>query len=249
MGIEELIHPGVKVDVYPLLRGDEEENLSQRDRVYKSQLLDFAKNGNLIISMPMDGGKMVLLPLNIRFAFVFYARQGLYRAEGQAVNRYKTENCYMVEVELKSQLDKFQRREYYRYPCLIDMTYFEITEDELATGTGERIFVQLQQKNLMEEREHFGRIIDLSGGGIKIRTAEKIAPGTNLLMWIFLKSDAFEKQYYILGNTIECVLGDTKNELKYESRIRFILDDDKTREDIIRYIFEEERKARSRTGR
>jgi c-di-GMP-binding flagellar brake protein YcgR len=249
MELEELIHPGVKVDVYPLLRGDGEEGVSQRDKIYKSQVLDYAKNGNIILAMPMDAGKMVLLPLNIRFDFVFYARQGLYRAEGQAVNRYKTENCYMVEVELKSQLEKYQRREYYRYPCLIDITYFEITTEEMAQGTGEMIFVQLQKKNAMEERERFGRIVDLSGGGIKIRTAEKINPGTNLLMWIFLKSDVLDKQYYILGNTIECMKGENKNELPYEARIRFVLDDDKTREDIIRYIFEEERKARNRNGR
>jgi c-di-GMP-binding flagellar brake protein YcgR len=249
MDFANMIEPGMKVDIYPLLRDDEDENARYRGKVYKSQVLDLAENGNFVMSMPTDGGKMFLLPLDVRYDFVFYARKCLFRAEGVAVDRYKTENCYMAEIELKTRPEKFQRREYYRYPCLIDITYFTLTDEEVEWGTGEKIFVRLQRMGLAEEKEHFGRILDMSGGGIKIRSAEQIAPGQNILLWIFLKSDTLDKEYHIVGNVVESVRSEDRTEMKFETRIRFLLDSDKTREEIIRYIFEEERKDRNNTGR
>jgi c-di-GMP-binding flagellar brake protein YcgR len=243
----DMIEPGMKVDIYPILRADEEENVKYRDKVYKSQVLDIDKNGNYIVSMPTDGGKMYLLPLDVRYYFVFYARKCLYRAEAVAVNRYKTENCYMVEIELKTAPEKYQRREYYRYPCLIDITYFHITEEEVEKGTGEQLFVKLGKDGNLDERERAGRILDMSGGGLKIRSYEKLDTGQNLLLWIFLKSEALDREYHILGKVIDCVRTEDANaDMKFETRIQFQLDSEGTREEIIRYIFEEERKGRKR---
>ena len=36
----------------------------------------------------------------------------------------------MLEMELKSQPEKFQRREYFRYPCLLDFKYYELAAEQ-----------------------------------------------------------------------------------------------------------------------
>ena len=62
-------------------------------------------------------------------------------------------------------------------------------------------------------------------------------------MELELISDKMDKQYHIKGR----IVGWKKleyREPRYETRIEFIMEDNKVREDIIRYIFEEERKKR-----
>lgn len=44
-------------------------------KIYKSQVLDLKENGNLEISMPVERGKLVLLPLGIRMEFIFSRRE------------------------------------------------------------------------------------------------------------------------------------------------------------------------------
>ena len=50
----------------------------------------------------------------------------------------------------------------------------------------------------------------------------------------------------IVGNVIACVEVRLPVKVVYESRIRFHIEDNRMREEIIRYIFEEERKVRQK---
>ena len=85
----------------------------------------------LKISMPTEGTKLILLPLDVRLEFVFYSGGFLYKSIGQIVERFKRDNIYTLEVELKTRLEKFQRREFYRYECSIDFKFFELTEEQV----------------------------------------------------------------------------------------------------------------------
>ena len=129
MNISEVIHLGDKVDIRVLQKVEQTRDIDETVTVYKSQVLDIRENGNLELSMPTTKGKLELLMLGIRYELVFYSCGSLYRAVGVVKERYKTDNLYMVEIELKSPLEKFQRREYYRLPCLLDFHYFPVTEE------------------------------------------------------------------------------------------------------------------------
>lgn len=249
MTISDIISPGDKVDI-KFMQEVEQRN-AELAKTYKSQVLDVMESGNLEISMPIEAGKLVLLPLGVRFEFVFYSMGSLYRGIGQIKERYKRENVYMLVVELKSQLEKFQRREFYRYSCMMDANYYVLTEDEAQLESANAIFVQLNQEDeeVRKDREKTAQIIDLSGGGTKFCTYEELAPKQYILMGIHLTNDKGSKQYYLLGNIISCVRREPLKEKKYEVRVKFLIEDDKIREEIIRYIFEEERKNRQRDKR
>lgn len=252
MTVSDVIRPGDKVDI-KFMHELDQKNV-ELAKTYKSQVLDIMENGNIEISMPLEGGKLVLLPLGVRFEFIFYSMGNLYRGIGQIKERYKSENVYMLEIELKTQLEKFQRREYYRYACLLDINYYVLTEEEAQMESANVIFVQLSQEEqeegkCLKDREKNAQTVDLSGGGIKFCTSEKLERGQYLLLAFQLISEKINKQFYILGSVISCVKRDSASGRKYEVRVKFLIDDDKVREDIIRYIFEEERKNRQRDKR
>ena len=121
--IANIIQPGNKVDLCMMQQIEQERRTGVRAHIYKSQVVNIFADDELELSMPTEAGKMVMLPIGIRFEFVFYSQGGLYRGLGLVKERYKTNNMYMLRASLKSQLHKFQRREYFRMPCVIDMEY------------------------------------------------------------------------------------------------------------------------------
>lgn len=250
MTVEELIKPGDKVDITLTQQMGNVGTKGYSQKVYKSKVLDLKKNGNLELAMPSKGSRLVLLPLGVRLEFVFYARGGLYRALGLVKERYKSENVYMLEVELKTQLEKFQRREYFRYPCVIDFSYYTITPEEADFESAEALLIHLREDDDTSgenrKREYNGQIVDLSGGGIRFRTPKELEPNQWLLFEIHLQNESLNKEYYIVGSAVSCIPAEnTKNKL-FEVRAKFQIKDVNTREEIIRFIFEEERKSRQR---
>lgn len=253
MTVAEIIQPGDKIDISFLqqverMRSEQNVDLEQEmPKVYKSQVLDVKENGNLEISMPSENGRLVLLPLSIRLEFVFFSRGGLYRAIGQIKERYKSSNVYMLEIELKSQLTKYQRREFFRYPCVLEMTYYTVTKEEAHIGSGELLFIQLcEEQGQGRDREYRGQIVDLSGGGIRFYTEQKLQAEQYVLFEIHLENENVNKLYYIVGNIVSCVRVGKISEKPYEVRAKFLIQDSNIREEIIRFIFEEERKTRQR---
>lgn len=246
MAVEDIIRPGDKIDisfVHEVERSQEDRELV---RQYKSQVLDVKKNGNLEISMPSEGGKLILLPLGVRMEFVFFSGRGLYRADGQVKQRYKSENVYILEIELRTRLEKYQRREFFRFPCVLDMNYYVITEQEQKIDSGEALFIKIREEEEKQRQEYTGQIVDLSGGGTRFRTTALLDEHSYVLFQIHLKNENLDKQYYIIGKVISCTQVGRGSEKKYEVRAKFLIKENSTREEIIRFIFEEERKTRQR---
>lgn len=243
--ITQIIKPGDKVEIKNLQQAQKGETRQPDNSLYKSQVLDLTENGNIVIMMPMENGQLVLLALGARLELNFYSKGGLYRAIGQVRERYKQDNVYMLVMELKSQLEKFQRREYYRFPCVLDIDYYMLADEYLQYETAENIYVRICQDD-GKEREYAGQILDLSGGGIKFRAEEKAEADQLLLLRMYLKSERIDKQYYILGRVVACARSEKANGRFYEVRVKFLIQDDKVREEIIRYIFEEERRLRQK---
>lgn len=243
--ITEIIKPGDKVEIKKLQQIPKGEKKEPDNSLYKSKVLDLTENGDIVILMPIENGQLVLLSLGIRLELNFYSKGGLYRSIGQVKERYKQDNVYMLVLELKSQLEKYQRREYYRFPCILDIDYFLLSEEYLQLETAENIYVKLRQQD-EKVREYAGQILDLSGGGIKFRAPEKVEENQLLLVGMYLKSEKIDKQYYILGRVVGSARSEKANGRFYEVRVKFLIEDDKVREEIIRYIFEEERRMRQK---
>lgn len=241
----ELIQPGNKIEITLIQQMEQKDKTGEKPKIYKSQVLDLNDKGMIQIYMPSEKGKLILLPLGVRFEFMFYTETGLYRAIGQVKERYRKDNIYMLEIELKSRLEKFQRREFYRYSCIMDMSYFILKEEEAVMETVDEIFQSIRDDDFYS-RMCSGKILDLSGGGARLVTEEHILAGSYLLLGIDLRNAVMDKQYYIVGNTVDCKPVENEKVSLYEVRVKFMIKDDKVREEIIKYIFEEERRMRQR---
>ena len=89
--------------------------------------------------------------------------------------------------------------------------------------------------------------VDLSGGGIRFMAEEEGKKGEYLFISMLLRSLDNNQLLEIAGRVLSCnrVEGD-RGKKKYEYRVQFLTRDQKKREAIIKYIFEQERKNRQK---
>lgn len=239
---ESILKVGDKLDIRSLQQIEMQRKGGEPARVLKSIIYDILSDGLLEIGMPTDGGKMVLLSLGVRYELVFYSKGNLYRCVGQVKERYKSDNLYMLSMELKSNLSKVQRREYYRFECLMDIEYYLISGEEAKLKDGNQILAR-HILNFPDDLSRRGTAVDISGGGLRFISEELLEQKTMVLVKLPLDSAAGQRELWIPGMILQgrTLEGEST---KYEHRVMFHMKDSRMREQIIKYIFEEERKSR-----
>lgn len=244
--VSNLINIGDKIDIRILQQVEKEKNEGIMAKVYKSRVQDIKKDNLLEVSMPSYAGKMEVLSLGIRYECIFYTKSGLYRCVAQVKENYKVDGLYLLLLEPKSPLEKFQRREYFRFECAMDIEYYKIAEDEAKIDKIEELKRQHKECN-PEMKANHAIAVDLSGGGIRFMAEEEGKKGEYVFISMLLRSLDNNQLLEIAGRVLSCkrVEGD-RGKKKYEYRVQFLTRDQKKRETIIKYIFEQERKNRQK---
>lgn len=235
--ISDIITVGIKLDIK---KAGKLQNTEEKPKIYMSKVEDIISEEQIKIAMPIDKGKLVLLQINQKYTLTFYVGANLYQCTGVVKDRYKSRNLYFVVVEITSSLQKIQRREYYRLECAQDIKYLTVTEEMMKNGTPEMLL-----ESFGDEKPVFTKaiIVDISGGGIRIVSDMEAERDSFLMLDFKLPVNQEARRFLLYGR----ILSTTKLQnrtLKFEHRIEFIRINNKVRETIIRYIFEEERKKR-----
>lgn len=242
--VTDLLQVGNKIDICALDQSEIKRTENGKVPILASQLEAVEDDGGLIMQMPVYKGKIILLSLGSRYELMFYTKKGLYRGVCQVVDRYKEDNLFMVRVVLKSGLNKFQRREYFRLECILSMQAYELDREEALTLDGEELETLLQDPDILET-EVDAIIVDISGGGIRFITDKKSEEGDCLAVRTRLQNENIDKQLLVAVSIVSCRKMASGME-RYETRAEFLRLGTKLRETIIKYIFDEDRKIRKR---
>ena len=121
-------------------------------------------------------------------------------------------------------------------------------EEQADLATVEEIFAQLRDEHF-NDKIRTGTIVDISGGGIRFNSETELKSGDHILAVAHLANERMNQEFHIVGSVISCEKKEQVTEKKYVSRVKFMIKDDRVREDIIRYIFEEERLTRQKDKR
>ncbi len=236
--------PGTKVDIRAV-QTVSREGYSADDGHYVSSIHDVLPDGTIEITMPMRAGRMVLIPMGLRYEMVFTTDAGLKRADVDILGRIRRNNFYLLQIKLTTQLDKFQRREYYRLDCMMDLTYVEL---DARAGTLEKMAEITGLLNEDEEhppRSGHGMIMNISGGGMRFLTKDDLSGIEYLLLHFTIDPKGAVHNINLIGQIIgeaELPEGDSR----HSYRVKILYKDSHCQELIIRYIFETERKIRKK---
>ncbi|MGB9679869.1 MAG: flagellar brake protein [Thermoanaerobacteraceae bacterium] len=190
-------------------------NIGKSKVTYSSQIQDIAKDGTLLIDTPIYNGHIVPVRIGSIIQIIYFTKEGLYTFYAKVLNRFSGK-LFLLQVEAISQVEKLQRRQYFRLERIIPFT-FTIQNDP-------------------EDKIYEGVIEDISGGGLRSRIRNKLSIGDILNCKFKLDTEI---------NVLSKVIRFEELEGKeYEIGLCYMYVDNKTREKIISYIFQEQRKNR-----
>ncbi len=235
--LSKFIKPGCKLELQAIERVMI-ENPEAAKRVYISQVYDVLSEDRMEITMPMEKTKLILLPVDGEYDAFFYSGEHVYQCSLRIIDRYKSNNVYILVVEMISNLRKYQRREFYRFSCALEMCARPLVEEEIKAieqNEGTYLTPGLPLKRSV--------IVDISGGGLRFMSEQRYEPGSLIYCTYHLQVKGQTKACEIVGKILAAKEIENKKGT-YEHRVQYINMDVDDREDIIKYIFEEERKSR-----
>ncbi len=250
MLLNELTQLGDKIDIQltQQLQMQESGEIVDGDvRTYKSCLFDYISDTEIEIAMPTENGRMVLFQIGLRCKMLFYSKRGLFTCNAVVQKRYKKDNLFVLAMQLTSEPVKLQRREFFRIDCILDMRYVPVTPEIAKLETTEKLFAEIQKPEYIDCYEK-GTMLDLSGGGLRFQTGRRLDVGTYQVSEIRLDNERMDQTFYLVTKIISCEQMQNDME-RYICRGQFFFKNLRDRENIVRFVFDEERRIRRKETR
>lgn len=236
--LSKYVVPGDKIELR-MVSNNQIEDDQDKVKVYYSQVYDINSDDRLEITMPMEKTKLILLPVDSEYDLHVFTKSGLLQCFVRILDRYKSNNVYILALELVSNLRKHQRREYYRFSCALEMDARPLQEEEIVAIDKNKDFLV---PGLPLKRSI---VVDISGGGLRFVADQKYDVESLIYCSYRMMIDNNMKEYNVIGkvlrvNEIESHPGE------FEHRVQYVNLEKSEREEIIKFIFEEERKNRQK---
>ncbi len=248
--VSDIVSIGDKLELKPLSFS---EKGFKNEKTYKSQVLDFISEDTASVLMPIEGGRIIPLRVGDKYSLCFFTKKGLYQCKSVITDRTHMNNIYVLTVRFTSELEKFQRRRYYRLEYLLEFKYCIISDLEIS------IMTRLRNNNYRDEEEKqnyintlealerewlSGTILDISGGGARFVSDCEHERGNMMQISIEFDNESGTRSFHIQAMIISS--NKMINRQGFEHRVQFIDILKEERESIIKFIFEEERRRRKR---
>ena len=206
------------------------------EKKYGSQVLDFDGDRTAKIAMPISEGKVIPLEIDDDYNLCFFTNSGLYQCTARVKKRYIENRMHVMDVIFLTPLKKFQRRKFYRLDCLFPIRYRIVPKEQFETEK-EAVQGSENEELLWEE----GTISDLSGGGIRFHgnVECKKEDLVEIVLPLSLQSGIVPLSLYM--KVVSCVHFEGSR-IAYETRGEFLNINEKERETVIKYVFEEQRR-------
>lgn len=235
----DLIAPGDKIEIRKIDKNSDKDKI----KTYYSQIYDIIEdNDTLKIAMPLMASKVILLGLDMTYEIFIINEKGMYVCQGILVNRYREKKLFIAEIKLYTKLEKFQRRQFFRLDTNIAIKYKVIKDEEVEKFLLSK--TEEQRNTVFLDKEYLdGITLDISGGGLRFTSDKPHKRGEYIKLEFSATSQGSQIHFSIIA---EIVLSDkvpNRTEI-FDHRVSYYMISNRAREDLIKYIFEEERRYR-----
>jgi len=239
------IRPGTPIEFTVASTNSDNENNIEEDRsVYISSVFGVTKNDEIVFHLPTRSGRTVTIPMNIPFNAVFNTKKGMFQLTGEITKRGRLENFPVYVFEPTTELKKVQRRDYFRFECLIPVQVLPIPENVAILPNMALVEDDLEKFGDTYGSPVSGNILDISGGGAKFTAKADVVTDRYMYISFKLKTHDMDQTINVIARRVH---SDYKPDTdQYEHRVEFLFKDPEDRETIIKYIFDEDRRLRKK---
>ncbi len=212
--------------------GDRLEISLKRDnelgRIYVSQVSNILDTTQVTVMMPISYGKLVKLPIGPGFMAIFFTEKGMLRFDVSVVKYIKEDQFNMVVLKLESGGEKMQRRNFFRYQCMLPMKFSVINETDLESEGKDEVISEMFD----------GITKDMGGGGVRFVTNAEIDGKATINVIIMLG----DKEYCVAIAKVLYTLRFPTSAYKFQYRTKFVSILPEEQEKIVQFIFNQQRK-------
>jgi c-di-GMP-binding flagellar brake protein YcgR len=185
------------------------------EKYYKSTVQDFNED-EFIINMPVEDGVYLTLDAGDKIVIDYFSDDGFYyEFDTEVISRVIENKMPMYKLSRPEKAIKIQRRNFFRVSLTEHAMYREKDNDEWDDGL----------------------LLDLSGGGLRIKVKEKSSLGEVIIFKILCENTYYE----VIGMTVRC---DKSQDGEYIWGIEFREIDERKRDKIVQKVFSVMRKQR-----
>lgn len=189
----------------------------------KSSIISVINDNRISIAMPIYKGKVYPIGIGKNVNVVFNKKdKGRFYFTAEAVDRMEKGNLKILTVDKISDVRHFQRRDFFRLNIVLNMS-LEVIENGVPIKTIPAISK------------------DISGGGLRVITKEKLSKHTGVKCIMRLDDNIVEP----FGKVVRCE-SQADSMIKYDVGICFTAIDENIRSKIISFIFKNQRKLRKK---
>lgn len=200
--------------------------IEMKDGFYKSIIQDVTDE-YVAINIPVKDGRFLPLTRNEKIRALYFYDKNIYCFETEVVGK-KMENIFMILLKLPTSMRKIQRRNFVRVSTLLKIWY---NKNQLTDTVNSILNI---------EQEAFpATVIDISGGGMRIRVEQNVKSGEILILTVPIKDESIT----IKGKVIRAEKEKTGITT---CGITFMELDNIHREKIIKLVFETMREQRTK---
>lgn len=249
----DIIQIGNKIEMC-LLENRFQLGANKTPDVYVSQFFQWTDINVASIAIPTFKGQLVPLHIDELYELKFFTKSGLFSCRGKIIKKAKTSNNILIaEVKLITALEKIQRRQFYRMNCLIPMNYSVLNNEQKELYKEKKRCLSSEQKMQIESKLESlkmeyqkGIVLDISGGGMRFNSSVQQESDEVLLLQPAFPETVRKRIPFLFGRIISCRRIPNKEPSLYDNRVEFIEITSAEQEQIITYIFKEERDKRKR---
>ncbi|GCD08957.1 flagellar brake protein [Clostridium tagluense] len=188
------------------------------ERYYNTNIQDLTEE-YIAISVPLSAGQYVPLSRGDIIDVIYYEDENLYKFKSSVIGR-KIENIPILLISKPLEIEKIQRRKYVRISLINTAKYKNLKNQP-----------KISPKAIDESEYLKASIVDLSGGGMKVRVSEEIVKNDFILVNLTVNNE----EIHIVGQAKRIQKDD---EGRFVCGLSFEFLDNLTRERIIKYIFQ-----------
>lgn len=191
---------------------------------FKSKFINAIDDKKAVIDAPIYAGILYPVHINSEMFVFFITDKNFYRFRAKTVGRSKTDYSAFLEIEKLTDIIKVQRRQHFRFVCSVPVRY------RIHNPNGKN-----KGKIKPMNDAYTG---DLSGGGLLLKTDEKIDVNTLLECELKLNDEDIVD---FIGKVVRSEKEALPNSnYKYKIGVEYKKIENRNKERIIKYIFSEQ---------
>ncbi|MCR5453298.1 MAG: flagellar brake protein [Lachnospiraceae bacterium] len=239
------LKPGTKVTITRFREGRDKDIMGDGVRTFSTKISEVKEDGTVTFDAPIEKGRIITFAPEVKYEFLFSSDRGFFLAVGQIVKNYRLDTLYMMDVMLISPLERYQRREYYRIECSLNISILYLTDDVSELEEYDNIDDYLLDNYDEDRMVGHGTIANISGGGALFYSSLDLDEDDCVLLAVrFDEDDPYEPDTNLVCRILERNIGMDFDNIAY--RVEFVFSNAKFREKIIKFVFDEERRIRKK---